>query len=202
MAEQKKPFSIVILYTYGVKEEQEITVSGHSLAEVQTAYAKHITELKDSRAFRWKAATLYTPSGSHKLMHPNNIPTKTKAERIPNNCQVIKLAIGQAIPETVHALTQGSLSLSPAGYPLVGGERIFLRTDKVGKIRLVWKGISCAVYAKKAGKKAYELHIKRPAEKVPACNKSGWKAQVGLEVIKTKRHYKDREKREACLEKA
>lgn len=202
MAEQKKPFSIVILYTYGVKSEQEITVSGHSLAEVQTAYAKHITELKDSHVFRWKAAILYTPTGSHKLMHPNNVPTKTRANRLPKHCQVVKLEVGQAIPETIHALTQGSLSLSPAGYPLANGERIFQRTDKVGRTCLVWKGISCAVYAKKSGKKAYELHIKRPAEKVPACNKAGWNAQVGVEIIKTKRQYKDREKRLSCIEKA
>ena len=197
---KKKPFSVVVLYTYGVKAEQEATFSGHSLAEVQKAYAEHMAEIKKNHFFRWKSATLYTPTGSHKLTNPRNVPQKTRAERLPKKCQVVKLAIGQAIPETLYALTQGSISLSPAGYPLVSGERVFLRTDKVGKIRMIWQGISCKVYAKKTGKKEYEIHIQRPQEKVPACNKAGWQAQVGVEIIKTKRQKADRAKRLACLE--
>lgn len=199
---KKKPFSIVLCYTYGTAQEQEVHSAGHSLAEVMEQYAKHVAELRASRVFRWKSAQLYTPTGSHCLAHPNNVTAKTNKERLPKHCQVIKLEIGQAIPETLHALTQGSVSLSPAGYPLANGERIFQRTDKVGKTVTIWQGIACAVYAKKTGKKAYEIHIKRPAEKVPACNKAGWKAQVGAEVIKTKRQKADREKRKACLENA
>ena len=199
---KKKPFTIVLCYTYGTAQEQEIACTGHSLAEVQTAYAKHCEELRTSRVFRWKSATLYCPTGTHKLAHPDNVATKNRAERLPKNCQVIKLEIGQAIPSTLHSLTQGALSLSPAGYPLIQGERLFLRTDRVGKTCLVWKGISCAVYAKKTGKKAYELHIKRPKEIAPACNKAGWKAQTGYCIIKTKRQKADREKRKACLENA
>lgn len=202
MAEHKRPFSIVLCYTYGTAQEQEITSAGHSLAEVMAQYAKHVAELKASRVFRWKNAMLYTPSGSHALAHPDNVAMKSRVDRLPKNCQVVRLEVGQAIPETIHALTQGSISLSPAGYPLANGERIFQRTDKVGKTCLIWKGIACAVYAKKASKKAYEFHIKRPKEIAPACNKAGWKAQVGAEVIKTRRQYKDREKRQTCLEKA
>lgn len=202
MAETKHPFSIVLAYTYGTAQEQELSCHGHSLAEVQIAYAKHCEELSVSRVFRWKSATLYTPTGTHSLAHPDNVALHKKADRLPKHCQVVKLEIGQAIPETVHALTQGSLSLSPAGYPLANGERIFQRTDKVGKIRMVWQGLACKVYAKKAGKKAYELHIQRPKEIAPACNKAGWKAQTGDCIIKTKRQKADREKRAACLEKA
>lgn len=202
MSELKKPFSIVLSYTYGTAQEQEIACHGSSLAEVQLAYSKHVDELKASRVFRWKSAILYTPTGSYKLAHPNNVATKGKEERLPKNCQVIRLAIGQAMPETLHTLTQGSLSLSPAGYPLINGERVFMRTDKVGKIRLVWQGFACKVFALKTGKKSYELHIKRPQEKVPACNKAGWRAQTGLEIIKTKRQKADREKRLSCIELA
>lgn len=202
MAETKHPFTIVLCYTYGTKQEQELSCTGHSLAEVQTAYAKHCEELRGSRVFRWKSAQLYTPTGNYALAHPDNVVQAKRQDRLPKNCQIVSLTIGQAIPDTVHTLTQGSLSLSPAGYPLANGERIFQRTDKVGKICLVWKGISCAVYARKTAKKGYELHIKRPTEKAPACNKAGWKAQVGAEVIKTKRQHKDREKRQSCLEKA
>ena len=200
MAELKKPFSIVLSYTYGTAQEQEIACHGSSLAEVQLAYSKHVEELRASRVFRWKSAMLYTPTGAHKLAHPDNVATKNRTERLPKNCQVIRLEIGQAMPETLHALTQGTLSLSPAGYPLANGERVFLRTDKVGKIRTIWQGIACKVFAVKTGKKTYELHIKRPVEKVPACNKAGWKAQVGAEIIKTKRQKADRAKRMACLE--
>ena len=202
MAELKKPFSIVLSYTYGTKKEQEIACHGSSLAEVQLAYSKHVAELKESRVYRWKSAILYTPSGSHKLAHPDNVAQKTKAERLPKNCQIVKLEIGQAMPETLHTLTQGSLSLSPAGYPLINGERVFLRTDKVGKIRLIWQGIACKVFAVKTSKKTYEIHIKRPQEKVPACNKAGWKAQAGLEIIKTRRQKADRKKRLSCIELA
>lgn len=200
MAELKKPFSLVLSYTYGTAQEQEIACHGSSLAEVQLAYSKHVEELRASRVFRWKSAMLYCPSGSYKLAHPDNVAQTKRQERLPKNAQIIKLEIGQAMPETLHTLTQGTLALSPAGYPLANGERIFMRTDKVGKIRLVWQGIACKVFAVKTGKKTYELHIKRPAEKVPACNKAGWKAQVGAEIIKTKRQKADREKRLACLE--
>lgn len=199
---EKKPFSIVLCYTYGTAKEQEVTSAGHSLSEVMAQYAKHVAELKASRVFRWKSAHLYTPTGNYALSHPDNVAMRTKSDRLPKNCQVVKLEVGQAIPETVHALTQGALSLSPAGYPLANGERIFQRTDKVGRTCLVWKGIACAVYATKSGKKSYELHIKRPTEKAPACNKAGWKAQTGDCIIKTKRQKADREKRQACLEKA
>ena len=200
MAELKKPFSIVLSYTYGTAQEQEIACHGHSLAEVQLAYKKHVSELRESRVYRWKSATLYTPTGSHKLAHPDNVAQKARGERLPKHCQVIRLEIGEAIPSTLHTLTQGSVSLSPAGYPLMNGERIYQRTDKIGKIRLIWQGISCKVYALKTGKKTYEVHIQRPQEKVPACNKAGWKAQTGVCIIKTKRHKADREKRLACLE--
>lgn len=201
MSENKKQaFCIVLSYTYGTAQEQEISCRGHSLAEVQLAYAKHVAELKASKVFRWKSAHLYTPTGNHRLAHPDNVAMKSKANRLPKNCQVIRLTVGQSIPETLHALTQGAVSLSPAGYPLISGERIFQRTDRCGKIKLVWKGISSVVYAKKTGKKEYELHIQRPKEVAPACNKSGWKAQVGVEIIKTRRHKADREKRQVCLE--
>ncbi len=195
---RKDAFCIVLAYTYGTKQEQEISCFGHSLAEVQTAYKKHCEELRESRVYRWKSAILYTPSGSHKLAHPDNAIMRNKADRLPKNCQVISLQIGEALPSTLHALTQGSISLSPAGYLLTNGERVFARTDKVGKIRLIWQGISCKVYAKKTGKKTYEIHIKRPQEIAPACKKSGWKAQVGVEIIKTKRQRADRDKRLAC----
>ena len=195
-----KNFCIMLTYTYGTAHEQEISCFGSSLAEVQRAYSKHVEELKASRVFRWKNATLYSPSGSYKLAHPDNVAMKTKAERLPKNCQILKMEIGQALPETLHALTQGTLSLSPAGYPLASGVRIFMRTDKVGKIRLVWQGIESKIYAVKTGKLTYELHIKRPLEKVPACNKAGWKAQVGAEIIKTRRQKADRAKRLTCLE--
>lgn len=202
MAETKKAFSIVLAYTYGTKQEQEIHCSGHSLAEVQTAYRKHCEELKQSRIYRWKSAMLYTPSGSHRLAHPDNVVARARVERLPRNCQVISLKIGEELPTTLHTLTQGSVSLSPAGYLLTNGERVFCRTDKVGKIRLIWKGISCAVYAKKTGKKFYEIHIQRPQEKVPACRKAGWTAQTGVCIIRTKRQKADREKRAECIELA
>ena len=202
MVEQKKPFSIVLCYTYGTKQEQELSCAGHSLAEVMQAYTKHCEELRESKVFRWKSATLYCPTGTHALAHPDNVVMHKKVDRLPRNCQIVKLEIGQAIPETIHSLTQGSLSLSPAGYPLVNGVRIFQRTDKVGKVCMVWQGFSSAVYAEKIGKKAYALHVKRPKEIAPACNKSGWKAQTGDCIIKTKRQKADREKRQACLEKA
>lgn len=201
MSELKKPaFSIVLSYTYGTAQEQEIACHGHSLAEVQTAYAKHCEKLRESRVFRWKSAHLYTPTGNYRLAHPDTVAQVKRQDRLPKNCQVINLTVGEAIPSTLYTLTQGALSLSPAGYPLISGERIFQRTDRCGKIRLVWKGVSCAVYARKTGKKSYELHIQRPKEIAPACRKSGWKAQVGIEIIKTKRQKADREKRQDCLE--
>lgn len=199
MSETKHAFSVVVLYTYGVKCEQEMSCHGHSLAEVMDKYEEHCAELKDSHVFRWKSAMLYTPTGKYALANPRNVPTKTRAERLPKRCQVIKLKVGESIPSTLHTLTQGSVSLSPAGYPLANGERIFQRTDRTGKIKLVWQGIACKVYAVKTGKLTYEIHVKRPAEKVPACHKAGWKAQVGVEIIKTRRHKADREKRQDCL---
>lgn len=199
---RKDAFCIVLAYTYGTKQEQEISCHGHNLAEVQTAYKKHCDELKQSRVYRWKSATLYTPTGTHRLAHPDNVVARTKAERLPKHCQVIALRIGEELPTTLHALTQGSVSLSPAGYLLTNGERVFLRTDKVGKIRLIWQGVSCKVYARKSGKKSYEIHIQRPQEKVPACKKSGWQAQTGVCIIRTKRQQADREKRAECIELA
>lgn len=202
MSETKKPFSIVLAYTYGTKQEQEIACHGHSLAEVQTTYKKHCDELRASRVYRWKSATLYTPTGTHRLAHPDNVVARARVERLPKHCQVITLRIGEELPTTLHALTQGSVSISPAGYLLTNGERVFQRTDKAGKTRLIWQGVSCKVYAKKTSKKTYEVHIQRPQEKVPACKKSGWQAQTGVCIIRTKRQQADRDKRLACTELA